>query len=223
MNNEFILLKGVSKHYKRANMETKALEEVNLCIEKGAIVSVMGPSGSGKSTLLNLLGALDMPTSGSIEIDGTDLSKMSPAELTNYRRHKIGFVFQSFNLIPNLSAAENVELPMEYARISQETRKKRSIELLESVGMLKRQAHYPAHMSGGEQQRVAIARALANDPLLILADEPTGNLDSKTGAAVVEILKQLARNKQKTVIIVTHDQKIADQTDKIFRIEDGKL
>jgi putative ABC transport system ATP-binding protein len=223
MNDGFVSLKGVSKHYPRGDTQVKALEDVTLSIGRGEIISIMGPSGSGKSTLLNLLGALDTPTAGSIEIAGQDLSKLSQRELTEYRRHKIGFVFQSFNLIPNLSASENVELPMEYARAPPAERKKRAADLLASVGMEQRQTHRPAHLSGGEQQRVAIARALANDPPIIIADEPTGNLDSKTGAGVVELLAQLAHEKKKTVIIVTHDQKIAEQTDRTLLIEDGRI
>lgn len=223
----FLLLKNVSKIYVRNGIRVTALDDVSLEIEEGAIISIMGPSGSGKSTLLNLLAAFDKPTSGSIETGGRDLSRMSTRELTEYRRHGTGFVFQSFNLIPTLSAAENVELPMEYAGVPAETRRARSRELLESVGMLgraaHRPAHRPAHMSGGEQQRVAIARALANDPPLILADEPTGNLDSKTGSGVIALLEGMARERRKTVIIVTHDPKIAGQTDRTFRIEDGRL
>lgn len=218
-----VLLKNVSKTYVRNGMRVRALDDISLEIGEGAIVSVMGPSGSGKSTLLNLLAAFDKPTSGSIEIGGRDLSRMSQRELTEYRRHKTGFVFQSFNLIPTLSATENVELPLEYAGVPAETRRARSRELLESVGMLGRAAHRPAHMSGGEQQRVAIARALANDPPLILADEPTGNLDSKTGNCVITLLEGMARERRKTVIIVTHDPKIAGQTDRTFRIEDGRI
>lgn len=218
-----VLLKNVSKTYVRNGIRVRAQEDISLEIDGGAIVSVMGPSGSGKSTLLNLLAAFDTPTSGSIEMGGRDLSRMNARELTEYRRHKAGFVFQSFNLIPTLSAAENVELPMEYAGVPAETRRARSRELLESVGMLGRATHRPAHMSGGEQQRVAIARALANDPPLILADEPTGNLDSKTGSGVISLLEGMARERLKTVIIVTHDPKIAGQSDMTFRIEDGHI
>ncbi len=223
MSKWFISLEDVSKHYRRGDVQVKALDGASLRIKKGETVSIMGPSGSGKSTLLSLLGALDTPDSGRIEIGGEDLSRMSRGELTSYRRHKLGFVFQSFNLIPNLSALENVELPMEYARVPYDGRKKRASELLASVGLEKRGSHRPAHMSGGEQQRVAIARALANDPPLVLADEPTGNLDSKSGSGVMELLNRLARERGRTVVVVTHDQKIADLTGRTFRIEDGKI
>lgn len=223
MSKKFVLVDGVSKQYLRGDVAVKALAGVDLEVAKGSIVSIMGPSGSGKSTLLSLLGALDAPTSGSIKIAGEDLSKMGRAELTSYRRHGVGFVFQGFNLIPNLSALENVELPMEYAGVPSSERKKRSSELIASVGLEKRGSHRPAHMSGGEQQRVAIARALANDPPLILADEPTGNLDSKAGSGVMELLKRLAQEKNKTVVVVTHDRKIAGLTDRTLRIEDGRM
>lgn len=218
-----VSLKGVSKHYGGEENLIRALDNVNLEIRKGAVVSIMGPSGSGKSTLINMVGSLDVPTNGEVIIDGTNLENMSHKELTKYRSEKVGFIFQSFNLLPNLTALENVELPMEFNEKYRNERRQRAESLLKSIGMAKRADHFPASLSGGEKQRIAIARALANNPSIILADEPTGNLDSKTGRQIIDLLKKLARNRLKTLIIVTHDQNIAHLTDEIINISDGKI
>ncbi len=201
-----------------------ALDHVNLSLEAGTFASIVGTSGSGKSTLLSLLGGLDRPSSGEIRVDDQVISAESDRELIEYRRHTIGFVFQSFNLVPNLSARENVMLPMEFARVHRDQRLERATQLLESVGLKgDTQLRRPSRLSGGEQQRVAIARALANHPRLILADEPTGNLDSKTGRSIVRMLGELPKSEGATVIVVTHDRAIAATTDVQFSLEDGSL
>jgi len=218
-----VVLRNVSKHYGDKVNTVLALKMVNLKLKRGTISAVMGPSGSGKSTLINMIGSLDVPTDGEVIIDGSKLENMAARELTRYRREKVGFVFQTFNLLPNLTALENVELPMEFLGKSKEERQERAERLLKAVKMERRTTHLPGDLSGGEKQRVAIARALANKPSIILADEPTGNLDSKSGKAIIELLKGLARSRNKTLIIVTHDQKIAEMTDRIIIIEDGKI
>ncbi len=218
-----VILKGVSKFYGSDENQVRALDNVNLTIRAGSIIAIMGPSGSGKSTLINMIGSLDVPTHGEVVVDGVNLENMTPRELTRYRCDKVGFVFQSFNLLPNLSALENVELPMEFSSQFREERHGRAEKLLRSVRMSKRSGHFPASLSGGEKQRIAIARALANDPSIILADEPTGNLDSKTGKRIVELLKEISRNRSKTLIIVTHDKSIARMADNIITIRDGKI
>jgi len=202
--------------------EVKALQGVNMKIEKGDFVSIMGPSGSGKSTLLNCIGSLDKPTKGRIFIDGKDISKLDENGLADFRRNKIGFVFQFFNLIPGLTALQNVELPMIFKGIPQEERRKRAEDLMKKVELEKRMDSKPSQLSGGESQRVAIARALANDPVVIFADEPTGNLDSKSGKNVIEILKKLNKD-NKTIVIITHDQSISNQANKIIKMCDGKV
>ena len=202
--------------------EVKALQGVNMKIEKGDFVSIMGPSGSGKSTLLNCIGSLDKPTKGRIFIDGKDISKLDENGLADFRRNKIGFVFQFFNLIPGLTALQNVELPMIFKGIPQEERRKRAEDLMKKVELEKRMDSKPSQLSGGESQRVAIARALANDPVVIFADEPTGNLDSKSGKNVIEILKKLNKD-NKTIVIITHDQNISNQANKIIKMCDGKV
>jgi putative ABC transport system ATP-binding protein len=202
--------------------EVKALQGVNMKIEKGDFISIMGPSGSGKSTLLNCIGSLDKPTKGRIFIDGKDISKLDENGLADFRRNKIGFVFQFFNLIPGLTAIQNVELPMVFKGIPQEERRKRAEDLLKKVELEKRMDSKPSQLSGGESQRVAIARALANDPVVIFADEPTGNLDSKSGKNVIEILKKLNKD-NKTIVIITHDQSISNQANKIIKMRDGKV
>ncbi|MBI2797743.1 ABC transporter ATP-binding protein [Candidatus Saccharibacteria bacterium] len=201
-----------------------ALNKVNLSVGNGDFVSIVGASGSGKSTLLALLGALERPSDGRIEMDGTDITKLVDRKLIDYRCRKIGFVFQNYNLIPNLTAIENVMLPMEFCGVNKPQRKQRAIELLDQVDLGSNKHHRkPGRLSGGEQQRVAIARALANKPAMVLADEPTGNLDSKTGKMVFDLLHSLSRQFKTTVIVVTHDLAIAGKTDKKFTIEDGKL
>ncbi len=220
--NEIIELKGVTKIYKMDKVLVPALRGINLKIRKGEFVSIMGPSGSGKTTLMNLIGCLDRPTEGEIYIANKNIAKLGDDELAKLRREKIGFVFQQFNLIPRLTALENVELPMWFAGLSKKKRRERAIELLKLVGLEKRIHHKPAELSGGERQRVSIARALANNPEIILADEPTGNLDTKTGKEIIEILKDL--NKQgKTIVLVTHDETFAKEAERIIKIRDGRL
>lgn len=204
--------------------EVHAVNDMAFTVDRGEFVSIIGKSGSGKSTLLSLLGALDKPTGGSIEVDGDDIARMSDAKLIRYRCHKIGFVFQNYNLIPNLSALENVMLPMEFAGTDSSSRTQRAVELLEQVGIEPDQMERkPGKLSGGQQQRVSIARALANKPSVILADEPTGNLDEQTGKMVFDLLHTLAKQEKTTIIVVTHDLDIAGKTDRTFRLADGKL
>ncbi|MDQ2826557.1 MAG: ABC transporter ATP-binding protein [Actinomycetota bacterium] len=215
---------NVTKEYQSGDSKVKALDDVNIEIDQGQFASIVGKSGSGKSTLLALLGALDKPTSGKIEVDGEDITKVPSSGLTKYRRSKIGFVFQGYNLVPNLSAMENVMLPCELMGVSRGERKARATELLEQVGLEgAKQERRPGRLSGGEQQRVAIARALANRPSVILADEPTGNLDSQTGKMIFDLLHSLARTMNTTIVTVTHDMSIAGKTDVTFRLKDGKI
>ena len=217
-------ISNVRKTFSQGDQDFNAVDDVSMVVNEGEFVSITGKSGSGKSTLLGLIGALDSPTSGVVEIDGQDITKLNNQKLTNYRREKIGFVFQNYNLVPNLSAKENVMLPMEFAGLSRKDRLNRAEELLESVGIAgDKQLRKPNKMSGGEQQRVSVARALANKPKIILADEPTGNLDSENGKKVFSLLHGLTRNHDTTVVVVTHDLDIAGKTDKIFNIVDGKI
>jgi putative ABC transport system ATP-binding protein len=218
-----IELQNVEKEYDIGNVKLKVLRGINLKIKKSETVSIMGPSGSGKSTMLNMLGCLDRPTRGKVIIDGVDISKLSDDGLAKLRREKIGFIFQFFYLIPSLTALKNVELPMAFENIDAKKREERARELLKMVGLEHRINHRPTQISGGESQRVAIARALANDPQIILADEPTGNLDSKSGKEVIDILKRLNKEEGVTLIIVTHDSTIARCTEKIVRIKDGMI
>lgn len=215
---------NITKTFSADGGNVTAMQDVSLSVPDGKFVSIIGKSGSGKSTLLSLLGALDKPTSGSIEVDGQNITKLSEHALIGYRCRKIGFVFQSYNLVPNLTAIENVMLPMEFAKIPKAKRRLRAQELLDQVGLSDgKQSRKPARLSGGEQQRVAIARALANKPKLILADEPTGNLDSQTGKMIFDLLHNLSKSENTTVIVVTHDLSIAGRTDRAFRLQDGKL
>ncbi|MFA5866425.1 MAG: ABC transporter ATP-binding protein [Actinomycetota bacterium] len=219
-----IKVKDIKKHFRTRDNTVKAVDGIDLELPEGILASIIGTSGSGKSTLLALLGALDKPSDGSIEIDGKDVAKMSGRQLTTYRRDKVGFVFQSYNLIPNLSALQNVMIPMEFAGVKRGERRKRAEHLLEQVGLDKsKQNRKPGRLSGGEQQRVAIARALANKPKLILADEPTGNLDTETGKLIVDLMHDLAKTEDTTILAVTHDAEIASQTDKTFRLKDGRI
>lgn len=220
---EVIVAHDVVKEYRVGGTIVRALDGVTFALRRGLLAAIVGPSGSGKTTLLNLLGALDVPTSGDIYIEGVNLKGLSEHELTAHRRARVGFVFQRFNLIPNRSVLENVMLPMEFARIPRAKRRERAQGLLAAVEMGERAAQRPARLSGGEQQRVAIARALANDPSLILADEPTGNLDAATGQAIVALLGELARKRQKTVVVVTHNTAIAALADVTLAIKDGKI
>ncbi len=223
MSANVIELSGVSREYRMGSTLIQALDGLDLVIPKGVMAAVIGPSGSGKSTLLNLIGALDRPTSGNVVIDGTDLGGLKEGDLTAHRRKTVGFVFQDFGLIPNLTALENVMLPMEFARVPGERRRRRAEELLEAVGLSDRARHRPSRLSGGEQQRVAIGRALANDPSIILADEPTGNLDSKTGTEIVSLLKGFVDGDGKTVVVATHDEKMAEVAHIKIYIADGKV
>jgi putative ABC transport system ATP-binding protein len=213
----------VVKVYRRGRSEVRALAGVSLSVPKGEFLSVMGPSGSGKSTLLNLLGALDVPGSGSLRIDGRELSKMKDDELSAFRRERLGFVFQFFNLMPTLTALENVMLPGLLSGRAQTELRRRAEVLLETVGLGGRAHHRPDELSGGEMQRVAVARALLMEPAVLLADEPTGNLDSRTGAEVLRMLREATRERGLTVVMVTHDQKAAEVGDRIVRLADGRI
>lgn len=219
-----IQAKNLKKEFKSGGTAVKAVDNINLELEKGVFAAIVGKSGSGKSTLLALLGALDKPTSGSIEVDGQEITKMNDWKLVRYRAQKIGFVFQSYNLIPNLTALENVMLPMEFVGTKNSERTKRAKALLEQVGLTEeKHSRKPNRLSGGEQQRVAIARALANKPSLIFADEPTGNLDSQNGKMIFDLLHDLTRSEKTTIIVVTHDLSIAGRTDKVFHLTDGMI
>ena len=213
----------VEKTYKLGENKVHALRGVNLELKKGEFVAFMGPSGSGKTTLLNLIGVLDKPSKGKIYVDGIDLTLLKEKDLTKLRRSTIGFIFQFYNLIPVLSAIENVELPMLIAGVATKEREKRAQELLKMVGLEDRMHHRPDELSGGEQQRVAIVRALSNKPSIVLADEPTGDLDSKTGKEVVNALRDLSNREGATVIVVTHDPSIASMASKVFEMRDGMI
>jgi putative ABC transport system ATP-binding protein len=217
-----IELKNVHKVYPMGEVSVPALRGINLTIHPGEFVAIMGPSGSGKSTLMHLLGCLDLPSDGVVQLDGKDITKLDEDTLAQIRGKKVGFVFQTFNLIPTLTAQENVELPLFFQGVPREKRRARAAELLRKVGLDGRLHHKPAQLSGGERQRVAIARALANDPEIILADEPTGNLDSESGEAILELLAQLHRE-GKTIILVTHNPEAAAYAQRIVRIRDGRL
>lgn len=219
---EIIRVENVRKIYRMGETEVRALDGVSLTVEEGEFLIVMGPSGSGKTTLLHLMGCLDKPTEGEIYIASTPVSKLSDAQLAKVRNKMIGFVFQQFNLLSRLTALENVELPMIYAGVPKSLRRKKAKELLELVGLGDRLHHRPTQLSGGQMQRVAIARALANDPVVLLADEPTGNLDSKSGEEILKIFSELNERGQ-TVVIVTHDLEVASRGDRIIRMRDGKI
>ena len=205
-----------------ADVTVEALRGVNLTVEEGDYLAVMGPSGSGKSTLLNLIGCLDRPSGGRYVLGGEDVSGLSDAALSEVRGRRIGFVFQSFNLIPQLSALDNIEVPLFYQGVHRRERRRRAADLADRVGLGARSRHRPAELSGGEQQRVAIARALSNDPLLLLADEPTGNLDSRTGSDILDLFDALAE-RGRTLIVVTHDLQVGERTHRIVRMADGKI
>lgn len=220
---EIIKLKDVTKVYRTKEIETLALENVNLEIRKGEFVSIMGPSGCGKSTLLNIIGLLDNPTSGQVTIMDQNTETMQDSGLSVFRNQNIGFVFQSFHLIPSLNVAENVALPLVYRTgISQKERKEKIEEVLSRLGLSHRMRHFPGQLSGGQCQRVAIARAIVGDPKIVLADEPTGNLDSKMGQEVMDILHQLNKEDGRTVVMVTHNEHQARETDRIIRFFDGR-
>ena len=217
-----IEVKNAYKIYNPGENECRALDGVSLTVDTGEFVAIIGQSGSGKSTLMNLLGCLDVCTSGEYAINGQDVSHLSDDDLSEIRNNEIGFIFQGFNLIPSLNALENVELPLIYRGIGREERRRLSVAALEKVGLSKRMDHRPAEMSGGQQQRVAIARAIAAAPPVILADEPTGNLDKRSGADVMEILRGLWRE-GRTVILITHDPKIAESANRVVTISDGRI
>jgi putative ABC transport system ATP-binding protein len=220
MSKDVIVTQNLSKTYGKPPLQVYALRETNLQIKQGDYIAIIGPSGSGKSTLMNLLGCLDKPTSGNIFIDGSDVSTLNENELARIRREKIGFIFQKYNLIPTLNALENVELSMGFAGVDSQVRTAKAKKLLEMVELSKRLTHKPSEMSGGEQQRVAIARALANSPSIILADEPTGNVDTKSGDNIMNILEEVNR-KGETIIVVTHNMAIAQRAKRVLRIQDG--
>jgi putative ABC transport system ATP-binding protein len=213
---------NLTKTYKMGEFEVQALRDVSFNIARGEVLSIMGPSGSGKSTMMNTLGCLDRPTSGEYILDGESVGEMNDDQLASVRNRKVGFVFQSFNLLSRLTALGNVELPLRYAGLI-EGRRERAKAALEAVGLGDRMTHRPYELSGGQQQRVAVARALVNDPAIIMADEPTGNLDSKVGKEIMNLLLNLNKDRGTTLIIVTHDPKIAEQTQRVIRLRDGEL
>ena len=217
-----IQITDICKVYNPGENEVRALDHVSLNIDKGEYVAIIGQSGSGKSTLMNMLGCLDVPSSGTYILNGTDVSSLSDNELSDIRNQEIGFIFQGFNLIPSFTAIENVELPLLYRGVSRSKRHELAIQALEKVGLGARMTHKPSEMSGGQQQRVAIARAIAQAPPVILADEPTGNLDSVSSKEIIEILKKL-HAEGRTVILITHDNEIAAQAKRVIRIKDGKV
>lgn len=218
---EIIKLEGITKVYRTTEVETTALENVNLAVRKGEFLSIMGPSGCGKSTLLNLIGLLDLPDQGKILINETETTRMKDGEMAEFRNKILGFVFQSFHLINSLSVLDNVELPLLYRNSTATNRREAAEKVLEKVGLSHRMRHFPTQLSGGQCQRVALARAIVGNPKIILADEPTGNLDSKMGAEIMELLFQL-NNEGTTIVMVTHDEHIAESTQRIVRFFDGR-
>ena len=218
-----IQLEKVIKEYQMGENTVQALKGIDLEIEEGDFAAIMGPSGSGKSTLMNMVGALDTPTTGKVDFGEQDISQLSENQLAQLRGEKVGFIFQEFNLIPTMTAEENVQLPMLFKNKPKKQRQERSSELLEEVGLGDRKKHFPNELSGGQRQRVSIARALANDPSVVLADEPTGNLDSNTGQNVLELLQTLNQDEGKTIIMVTHDKNDAEYADYIINIKDGEI
>jgi putative ABC transport system ATP-binding protein len=223
MAEPLIELHAITRHYATGDAEVRALDGVSLAIDAGEFVAVMGPSGSGKSTVMNILGCLDRPTKGRYFLDGVDVSGMSKTELARIRNKKLGFVFQQFNLLSRTSALENVELPTVYAGIPPEERTKRALESLTRVGLAERAGHHPSQLSGGQQQRVAIARGLVNRPSILLADEPTGNLDSRTSVEIMDILQTLNTENGLTIVLVTHEPDIAQYAKRTLEFRDGKL
>ena len=222
-NTPAVELKNVWKIYKLDEVDVVALRGLDLKVRRGEFIAVMGSSGSGKSTAMNMIGALDIPSKGKVLIDGKDITKFTESDLSQIRGKTVGFVFQQFNLLHNLSALENVTIPMTFQGLSRHKRIERGKDLLKKVGLENRIEHQPAQLSGGERQRIAIARALANDPEIILADEPTGNLDSTTGKKIMEMFIDLHKKEKKTLIMITHDPLIANYADKIYLLKDGKI
>ena len=218
-----IELRNVSKVYEMGEVQVAALKNVSLKVEQGEFVVIMGPSGSGKSTLMNLIGCLDIPTEGEIFLEGHDISKLTESQLARIRGSRIGFIFQFFNLYPTLSVLENVELPMRIHNYDEKGIRNKSLELLKMVNLQNRNDHLPSQLSGGEMQRVAIARALTTEPSMILADEPTGNIDSKTAGEIMQFFVELHREKKETIIIVTHDQSVAKYAERIIHLKDGQV
>ncbi|MFL7808838.1 MAG: ABC transporter ATP-binding protein [Anaerolineae bacterium] len=223
MNDVVVRTVGLARRYKMGDTFVDALQGVDLEVARGEFVALVGPSGSGKSTVLNLIGGLDRPTTGEIWIDGVELSKSDEKALTRHRRQHVGFVFQSFNLLPRLTAEENVALPLMFGGVPEKERRARARALLERVGLTERLTHRPTQLSGGEQQRVAIARALVAQPALLLADEPTGNLDTTTGVEIMRLLKELNQEHGLTLLVVTHDPEVATFADRVVRLRDGQV
>ncbi|MDY0235420.1 MAG: ABC transporter ATP-binding protein [Gudongella sp.] len=222
MSREIISMKDIVKSYQLGDVEQRVLKEVNLKVYDGEFLSILGPSGSGKTTMMNIIGCLDTPTSGEFFLDGREIAELDEKELAQIRSKEIGFIFQSFQLLPRLNALENVELPLIYSRMPQELRKKRAEEMLVRVGLEDRLYHYPNQLSGGQQQRVAIARALSTNPTILLADEPTGALDQKTGQQIMELFREL-NDEGRTIIMITHDPNIAKNATRTVEIVDGIL
>ncbi|MBN2420710.1 ABC transporter ATP-binding protein [Candidatus Woesearchaeota archaeon] len=222
-NRPVIELKDVWKVYDMGHIKVNALRGMTMKVMKDEFIAIMGPSGSGKSTAMNMVGALDIPSKGAIYLDGHDISKLHESDLAQIRGKKIGFIFQSFNLINSLTAMENVMLAMMFQGTDEQTRKKKAAELLTMVGLADRMHHKPTELSGGQQQRVAIARSLANDPEIVLADEPTGNLDSLSGENIMKMLMDLHHKEKRTIILVTHDKQVASHAEKIYLLKDGRI
>ncbi|MGQ0826322.1 MAG: ABC transporter ATP-binding protein [Actinomycetota bacterium] len=218
-----ISLDNVTRTYKMGGEIVRALDDVSIDIGRGDFVAILGPSGSGKSTLANIIGGLDRPNSGKVTVAGLDLSRARDKKLSAYRSRQVGFVFQSFNLLPQATALENVMTPLVFGQISSRKRKARARECLEAVGLGDRTRHKPRQLSGGQRQRVAIARALANRPSIVIADEPTGNLDSARGAEIMQLLEQLNRDEHVTLLVITHDERVAGRADRVLEIHDGRL
>lgn len=218
-----VLIKGLFKSYRRGVQEVPVLQGIDLTIEEGSFVALMGPSGSGKTTLLNLIAGIDGPDDGSLIVGGTDITRLTDAELARWRADHVGFIFQFYNLMPVLTALENVELPLLLQKLNRRQRREHALLALDLVGLVERVHHYPKELSGGQQQRVAIARAIVSDPLLIMADEPTGDLDKKSGEEVLDLLQQLNRDFGKTIIMVTHDPRAADKARTVYHLDKGVL
>lgn len=217
-----ITLQNIEKIYRTEKIETVALQNINLSVKEGEIISIMGPSGSGKSTLLNIIGLLDTPTAGQLSLNGSTVKSFGDKQLARLRNERLGFIFQTFHLINDLSVVDNVEIPLLYRKLSGSERRKLALRAIERVGLSSRAHHFPSQLSGGQQQRVAIARAIVGNPGIILADEPTGNLDSQMGDEIMSILLDLNKEGKTTIVMVTHDQRMADKTERIVRLFDGR-